>query len=417
MKFRIWYLLFIAILSPAALWSQDNSLLNTGNWRGELTLNDSTVLPFTFSVTYGFYKDQPVYGITVINAEERIIVEDCRVSADSVSWTMPVFATKFRCRRESTTSFSGEWNNTAASKPYILKFRATYNAPRILQKPACTKGMYDLNGRYECTFSDGLPDSSKAVGLFNHLEGGLYTGTFLTETGDYRYLEGGYIACDKILLSAFDGQHAFLFIARKVSLDSISGEAWYGKYGYEKWSGRHNEKFELRNPETLTWIKDSTSINFTFNDLNGKPVSLSDERFKGKVVILQIMGSWCPNCMDETAWLSEVYRKYNAQGLEIVALAYERPGDTATQNAAIRRVRNRFDAGYTFLNTGKSGRDSASASLPFLNGIMGFPTTIYIDRTGKVRRIFTGYNGPATGSFYYRDTEETLRLIQELLSE
>lgn len=395
-----------------------DSLLRVGEWRGVLTLNDSTELPFTMSVLAGEYKTQPVYGIIIVNDIEKIQAEDVRVTRDSVTWTMPVFNTKFRCKRNGMTSFSGEWSNTAASKPYTLKFRADYGQPRFMgfHKYDC-KPTYFFGGKWECTFSPGRPDSSKAVGIFTLMENDLYTGTFLTETGDFRYLAGAYTSCDEIALSCFDGQHAYLFKA-KLGMDNIiRGKFWSGKFGYENWTAKRNDKFELRDPNKLTWITDSTNVNFTFNDLSGKPVSLSDPQFQGKVVIVQIMGTWCPNCMDETAWLADVYNRYHPQGLEIIALAYERPGDTATQNNAIRRLQERYHANYTFLNTGKSGAAGASASLPFLNGVMGFPTTIYIDRSGNVRRVYTGFNGPATGQYYERDTQESLKFIQMLLGE
>lgn len=408
---RLLALVVCFLLLTDNAFAQTSTLLLAGQWRGVLTLNDTTELPFTFEITHG---DGGSF-LTVINAQERILVDAFRFTSDSVWWTMPVFNTKFRCKRESDVAFSGEWNNTAASKPYVLKFKAVYNRPRITPLAAPCTGRHNFSGKYECTFSPGEKDSSKAVGLFSLEKDGRYTGTFLTETGDYRYLEGAEIACDEVALSCFDGQHAFLFTFKWSPRGAIDGKFWSGKYWYEAWEGKSNPGFGLRNPESLTWITDSSHVNFTFNDLHGKPVSLSD--YRGKVVLVQIMGSWCPNCMDETQWLAPVYDKYKAQGFEVIALAYERKGDTATQNAAIRRVKNRFNANYTFLNTGKSGKDSAAASLPFLNGIMSFPTTIYIDRSGNVRKTYTGFNGPATGAYYTKDTEEALRFIQQLLAE
>ncbi|HET6992026.1 MAG TPA: TlpA disulfide reductase family protein, partial [Bacteroidia bacterium] len=286
---------------------------------------------------------------------------------------------------------------------------------RFINLTDCDKTL-NYSGKFECDFSPGTADSSKAIGIFKQ-DGWKITGTFLTETGDYRFLEGELMNCSEMDVSCFDGSHAFLFKLKPGSDGKYHGNAWYGKSGYENWIAKRNDNFQLCDPEKLTFVKDSSNINFTFNDLNGKPVSLSDPKFKGKVVIVQIMGSWCPNCMDETAWMTEVYKKYNAQGLEIIGLAYERSADTAKANTNIRRLKNHYGVDYTLLNTGKSGRDAASASLPFLNGIMSFPTTIYIDRNGKVRMVYTGYNGPATGTAYEKDSAEALRLIQQLLSE
>lgn len=386
-----------------------------GSWRGLLTLNDSTELPFTFDISNSGKTDNGPLELTIHNAEERIVVEDFRLTFDTISWRMPVFDSWFKCKRESDTSFSGTFYNRSSSRPYELNFRAEYGKQRF-QPGSWYKAPMSIDGKWECTFSPGTADSSKAIGLF---AGGIMrtTGTFLTETGDYRYLEGCFTAFNEMQLSCFDGSHAFLFKAARLADGTLKGDAYYGKFGHETWVAKRNDKFELRDPEKLTWITDSSNVNFTFMDLNGKPVSLSDPRFKGKVVVVQIMGSWCPNCMDETAWMSELYNKYHTQGFEVIALAYERSTDTAKANPNIRRVRDKYAAQYTFLNTGKTGKDAASASLPFLNGIMSFPTTIYIDRNGKVRMVYTGFNGPATGEAYRKDTESAERLIQKLLSE
>ncbi|CAN5299113.1 hypothetical protein BH09BAC5_BH09BAC5_00420 [soil metagenome] len=392
--------------------SQAPLRIHIGEWKGELILNDSTQLPFSFSTDL----DPSGYTLVIHNASENIKVENLAVTKDSINWNMPVFDSWFKCKIDSLGGFHGMFFNNSASKPYELKFIGEFNKRRY---PVAYHTKNKISGgKYECTFSPGLSDSSKAIGIFNYDEKySKLNGTFLTETGDYRFLEGDYISKSTFEVSCFDGSHAFLFRAKEDKNGNLSGSVWYGKFGYENWIGNRNDNFKLRDPETLTYVKDSSKINFTFNDLNGKPVSLSDPQFKGKVVIIQIMGSWCPNCMDETAWMTEVYNKYHEQGLEIVALSYERSADTSKSNPNIRRVQNHFHSNYTFLNTGLSGSKGASESLPFLNGIMSFPTTIYIDKNGKVRMVFTGFNGPATGAAYEKDTNEALRLIQQLLAE
>jgi thiol-disulfide isomerase/thioredoxin len=385
--------------------------IRAGEWRGVLTLNDTTELPFTFTLDL-----QPARNtLTIHNATENIQVENLLIKGDSINWHMPVFDSWFRCKIDSLGGFHGRFYNRAASKPYELKFRAECGRSRFYNLTSCDRTA-NYSGKYECDFSPGTADSSKAIGIFKQT-GWKITGTFLTETGDYRFLEGELVNCNELAVSCFDGSHAFLFKMKPGRDGKYIGFVWYGKYGHENWTAKSNENFQLRDPEKLTFVKDSSNINFTFNDLNGKPVSLSDPKFKGKVVIIQIMGSWCPNCMDETAWMTDVYKNYNSQGLEVIGLAYERSSDTAIANANIRRLQKHYGVDYTLLNTGKSGRDAASASLPFLNGIMSFPTTIYIDRSGKVRMVYTGYNGPATGVAYEKDSAEAIRLIQQLLAE
>jgi thiol-disulfide isomerase/thioredoxin len=402
----------VFLFSPVSATSK-HSPLKRGEWRGALTLNDSIEVPFTFTLT----TDSGGYTMVIHNAEENIFISNIRVAQnDSFGWRMPVFDSWFKCKRKNDTAFSGTWFNNSASKPYRLQFNARYAEYRIWNHSYFAAHFPPAKG--EATFNPGTADEYKAIGLFTmrmHKNSFLVTGTFQTETGDYRYLEGQSRGLETVL-SCFDGSHAFLFVMQNRN-DTFYGDFYSGKFGHEKFIMVRNESFQLRDPEKLTYVTDSSKINFTFSDLYGKPVSLSDPQFRGKVVILQVMGSWCPNCMDETAWMNEMYKKYHAQGLEIIALAYERSPDTAKANPNIRRVKERFHAEYTFLNTGKSGRDSASASLPFLNGIMSFPTTIYLDRAGNVRKVYTGFNGPATGEAYRKDTTEAEEFIKLLLDE
>ncbi|MCU0432205.1 MAG: TlpA family protein disulfide reductase [Bacteroidia bacterium] len=390
--------------------AQQPELLKPGMWRGVLKLNDTTDLPFSFSVVPGA-KQQ----LIITNGEERIFAEQLSITADSVNWRMPVFDSGFRCRRDSATAFHGIWVNRNGKNPVNVPFKAVHGQVRFPAEKPGFRGV-DVDGRWACSFSPGKADSSAAVGIFTSTPRGII-GTFLTETGDYRYLQGDFVKADVFKLSCFDGAHAFLFRAQILPDGTISGRFWSGTSWTEPWTAYRNESYQLRNPEQLTWVTDSSKIGFTFRDLNGNPVSLSDPRFEGKVVVVQLMGSWCPNCMDETRWLAGLHKKYANSGFEVVALCYERSTDTARANANIRRMKTNLNANYLFLNTGLSGKDQASASLPFLNGVMAFPTTLYIDRTGKVRKIHTGFSGPGTGAEYERFTSEMNVFIQQLLAE
>jgi thiol-disulfide isomerase/thioredoxin len=272
----------------------------------------------------------------------------------------------------------------------------------------------DISGRWETDFSRGTEDSSKAIGVFkqrkNHLEG-----TFLTPTGDYRFLEGS-VDGKNLTLSCFDGSHAFLFKGEINGNESLIGTFWSGLHWSEPWTARRNESFELPNPDSLTFLKQGyKKLEFSFPDLEGKKVSLADEKFKNKVVIVQIMGSWCPNCMDETVFLSNLYNKKNKKDLEIIGLAFEKIPERAHQN--LLRLKDKFKVNYPILLAGPSDKKEAAKALPALNHIMSFPTTIFIDKKGIVRKIHTGFSGPATGSEYDKFKEEFNLFVDKLLKE
>lgn len=389
-------------------------LIKKGIWRGVFTLSEKKneiILPYNFEVSY--LKNKPV--IEIRNAEERIKVTEITIIHDSVIIKMPVFDSELRTKLIRDT-LTGVWINHSKKEKNSIPFEAYYNDPRrfVTNKDASA----DFTGKYEVTFDVGKESEYKAIGLFKQT-GNKLTGTFLTETGDYRYLEGS-VQNNTMALSCFDGSHAFLFFANSAKTtgkaDSLSGEAFYGISGKETWTAIRNETFELKDPESITYLKNpNEKITFSFPNLNGKTVSLSDEKFKNKVVIIQLMGSWCPNCMDETAYLAKVYKQYKGKGLEIVALAYERTPDFEKAKNNVLRSKKKFGADYEFLITGLSGSAKASESLPFLNKVSAFPTTIILDRKHRVKTIYTGFSGPATGKAYEQYQVKTDNLIRQLL--
>lgn len=389
---------------------------NAGIWRGVLTLSEKKnelVLPFNFNVKYE--KGKP--AIEIMNAEERIKVTEVIQKGDSVLFRMPIFDSEFKTRLRNDT-LTGLWLNHSRKEKNKIPFEAYYNDKNrfISGKEAAV----DFSGHYEVTFEPKTPDEYKAVGIFKQ-QGNKVTGTFLTETGDYRYLEGN-VQNNIMALSCFDGAHAFLFFARSKSLkgkaDSLSGKFFSGSWGTEEWTARRNDTFKLRNPENLTHLKNpQEKINFTFNNLEQKPVSLNDKRYENKPVIIQVMGSWCPNCMDESAYLAEVYKKYKAKGLEIIGIAYEKTDNTDKAIRNVTRLKERFGIDYELLITGLTGKAKASESLPFLDKVMAFPTTIIVDKKHIARVIYTGFSGPATGKAYEEYKQKTELLINKLLKE
>ena len=411
-------IVFVAALLLFAFTIDAAPMLKSGTWRGVLQLNDSMQLPFNFEAE--ILKSGT--RITFINAEERILTKEVKLLGDSVFIKMPVYDSEFRCKILGD-SLVGNWFNRARKEKNIIPFKAYHNVasrfitPPNKELPVNISVDRNFSGHWEVTFSPGTANSYKAIGQFTQQRNGAVYGTFLTETGDYRYLEGNanFIW---LRMSHFNGAFAFLFTAVSKG-DSLIGNFWSGAHGHEKWVAVKNPDFKLRSADSLTFLKPGyEKIDFTFPDTEGKNVSLSDERFKNKVVIIQIMGSWCPNCMDETAYLAELHKKYRSQGLEVVALSFERAQDIAKADENVKRVKKHYKAEYTFLVTGIAGKAAAaSEALPMLNRVMAFPTTIYIDRSGKVRKIHTGFSGPGTGENYTKLTEETDKFVRSLLKQ
>ena len=384
--------------------------IKIGQYRGILVLNEkeNIELPFNFDLI----KNKSKIIITIKNGQEKIRVDEVYLKGDSLIFKMPVFDTEFRCKLINDT-LKGYWLNNYRTTFKKIPFYAYLSNQRFLTKIQPTNSIFE--GHWETTFSPNSIDSSKAIGLFKHIEQtNLIEGTFLTETGDYRYLDGVCVD-NKLFLSCFDGSHAFLFTGTLES-STIIGKFYSGAHYQTDWLAIENKKFQLKNANEITFLKDkNTSIDFLFKDLNENLVSTKDKKFKNKAILIQIMGSWCPNCMDESIYLTEVYKKYKTQGLEIIALAFEKTTDFKKAQQHVLRLKNKFKIDYTILITQLTGKEKASETLSALNKISAFPTLLFLNKQHQVIKIHTGFNGPATGIEYDKFKNETESLLNELL--
>lgn len=381
--------------------------MKQGVWRGELQVSEDEILPFNFEIT-------AKKGMKIFNAEEVILVDDIDYRNDSIFIKMPVFEGYFALTMNDSV-MQGEFIKESLDR--ILPFKATYNTKTRFDEPIQNPTV-DISGNWEAVFSQGVKgDEYIAKGIFKQ-DGNKVTGTFLTTTGDYRYLEG-VMDGDELKLSAFDGAHAFLFTA-KVSNNAMQGTFYSGNHFNEPFIAKRNETFELPDANTLTYLKEGyDALAFTFPDTSGKMVSLKDEQFKNKVVIVQIMGSWCPNCLDESKYYSEFYKENQDKDIEFVALAFEYAKSKELAFKSIERLKDGVGINYPILlaQYGSSDKTEAQEKLPMLNQVLSYPTSIFIDKKGKVRKIHTGFNGPATGEKYVEFKKEFEGFVDMLLKE
>lgn len=378
-----------------------------GLWRGAIALNDSVDLPFSFELEAN---ETNGYGLVIYNREEEIETKVTALGEDSIKIEMPVFA-NYIVAKLGNNKLSGSYINPDA-EDYVLPFSATYgdSARFEVTEPKCC----DINKKWAVKFRPGADNEYPGIAYFDQVKN-LVKGTFLTETGDYRYLEG-VLTGNQLKLSAFDGAHLYVFLAEIKDGQQIEGLHYSGRSSVKKWMAYRDDDFELRNAESLTHLKEGYStVDFSFENLQGETVSLSDPRFKNKPVIVQIMGSWCPNCMDETRYFNELYDQYHQEGLEIVGLTFERTKDKETSLARAQKMVNDLNIEYPVLLAGSTVKDNPAELLPMLNHIMSFPTSIYLNADHSVRKIHTGFAGPGT-PYYFEYTENNRQLIEALLS-
>jgi len=403
---------FIILLFVSNLMQSKN--IKEGIYRGVLLLDEKNNIELPFNFEFKFQNKKPC--IIIHNADERITVDEIIIKGDSLNFKMAVFDTEFKTKIVKN-GLEGIWINHYRKEKNTISFKATFKEPkRFLFENEKPNPLFE--GKWEVTFSPDKSQASKAVGVFHHVEQTqLIHGTFLTETGDYRFLEGMQTG-KQMYLSCFDGSHAFLFIAQLDSNQVLNGTFYSGSHWKEDWKAKRNELFELRKADEITLVKNrDQKVSFSFLNIDGKTISLSDKKFENKPVLIQIMGSWCPNCMDESAYLSPLYKQYKDQGFEIIALAFEKSTNIEQTNKQLNRLKLRFKIDYEILNTGETGKNKASEIFPMLTDISAFPTLLFLNKQHQIVKVHTGFNGPATGKSYEDFTTETEKFIHQLINQ
>lgn len=400
--------LFCLVIVLFSTCSKKPTEIKPGIWRGIIELQGQQ-LPFNFEII----KDTSEYQVNLINASEKILLDEVRVAGDSIDMVLHIFDANLRAKVNENSLEGFFYKNH--DKTYKLPFHASFGDDFTFEK-TIDNVTTDFAGKYAVQFISDKKDTIVSVGIFTQ-KGNYLEGTFLTPTGDYRYLEGNVVN-NKLHLSTFDGNHAFLFIAAKKEDGTLAGDYWSGKSAHETWTAVRSENVVLPNAEHLTFLKEGfDKIEFSFPDVDKNLISPADEKFKNNVLILQIFGTWCPNCMDETKFLNQWYKDNKGRGVEILGLAYERKADFDYASGRVRKMKSKLGVEYEFVIAGTDDKVKASETLPMLNKVLAFPTTIFIGKDGKVKYIRTGFEGPGTGIYYEQFKERFNQVVGELLAE
>jgi peroxiredoxin len=409
--------LFIILLGVSGLLACDSSArkeLQPGVWRATLA-RDGQQLPFLFEISKN--ADRKTYNVVSMNGEERIRFDSAYFENDSIHIPMELFDSEIVAFVDGN-SLNGRYNRKHGDRVIAsLPFEARLGEKYRFFKEGEAQSTHSVAGKWSVSLVNPLTgDSTPAVGVFQQ-NGVVVEGTFLTRTGDYRYLSGS-LNGDSLYLSNFDGDNAKLFKAVIGKDGTLSGSLWSGVKSYRTWQGKREPAAKLPDPTSLTYLKPGfETVSFSLPDAEGNTVSLTDDRFKDKVVIIQILGTWCPNCMDETLFLAPWIKRNRSRGVEVVGLAFEHSEKPEISIPKIKRMSARYGVDYPILLAGTNTNEATAKALPMINKIMSYPTSIIIDRKGKVRQIHTGFSGPGTGEYYEQFVEDFNGLMDKLISE
>lgn len=337
----------------------------------------------------------------IVNGAERIPLEIKWGKDSTFTSSLPLFNTYFEGKKEKGI-LTGEWVDPSRSGDYRIPFQIM----KFKSRDFDTKVHIPLHLKYKIVFEDDTVPAILDMAIVK--EEYMIFGTVMTETGDYRYLQGEPFENNRFYLSAFDGTHLF-YLAGHLEDDKIDGIFMSGKHYLAKFTGIADANFELRKADELTWMKDSKeTLKLKVSTDEKTERSFGEKDWKGKVTLVQIMGTWCPNCTDESRFVKSMYAKYSSQGLQVVPVSFERGTDKKVAFTRINSQAKQMALPYTvYLGTGADSPQKAAAIVfAQLNHVMSFPTLILIGKDGKVKKVWTGFYGPGTGVHYVEHTKE-----------
>lgn len=392
-------LFFYSFLSNA-------QFLKQGQWRGNIHFQEGTV-PFTLEVGYP-NGDTP--QITLINGKERRVINNAIQKGDSLTIPLDPFDVAIKAKF-TAMSMEGEFHKYYRGDTF--PFSAVFGQPRMTKKSV--KSPVPVAERWDITFDPETSNMSKGVGIFEQ-NGSSITGTILTKVSDYRYLEG-MVDGDSIKLSCFDGIHAFMILGQK------SENGWKGKIIYddtysEPWVAVADPNASL--PDPFDMVQTKPGKQRPYYDLLGAGSgknAIDPTKYEGKVLIIQLFGTWCPNSHDQTTYLVDWYKKNKEKDIAILASSYEANYSQEYGLERIEKYKSVNGIEYDMVLGGRLSKTAAAMPFPFMEKIEAFPTLVIVDKQGYVRYVHSYFNGPATGSYYTEFDDRFNAIIAELLAE
>ncbi|MDC0910242.1 TlpA family protein disulfide reductase, partial [Flavobacteriaceae bacterium] len=343
--------------------SEDSEKLELGDYVGRLEVESNKYLPFNFSVTND--------STLVVQNSSEIVDFSIVYSKDSVFIKSKVFEGFIKGvlvenkingfftieSLDRSVPFSSYKNNNRFNIDFDENKKLTLN-------------------RWKFTFNPNKDNASFSVGIFNSIGENEISATFRTTTGDYGYMHGGYKE-NKIVLSTFNGSRAYLFEA-EMNKDSIEGVMYAGNHSKTIVKGVLDNDFELLNEYSLTSLRGKNQkFDFSFENTLGKLISIDDKFYDGKSMVVQLMGSWCSNCLDESKFYVDYMSKNELKDIEFVALAFEYAKTKDDALNSIRKLKKQLGINYPILlaQYGSSDKSRALEKFPMLNKIISYPTT------------------------------------------
>ncbi len=397
----------IAAFGAISAWA-DSAVSIDGRWDASLTVNGA-VIPFRLDIS----GDGPMLKGTLYNGDDKEFTTKASFENGTLVLNQEHYLTKITAtlkdgQLQGTVHMRGDQGpegNAFQAKRYVAETAPAANAPSIA-------------GNWIVPYNSAKGE--KAWRFIVRQSGGDVTAAILRVDGDTGALTGAFHD-GKWMLSHFDGSRPYLLEVTPAQDGSLAlvqkggGPRQGNLTAYREDVAQSKSLPEPSDYTTHTTMKDPNEVfAYSFPDVNGKVLSNNDPKFKGKVVLAIVTGTWCPNCHDEAQYLVQLYAKYHDKGLEIVALDFEEPeqqDDLGRVHAFIKQ----YDVPYTYLIAGAPAE--MWEKVPQAVNLNTWPATFFVGRDGKVKHIHAGFAAPASGEFNTQLKQEFTSTIEKLLAE
>lgn len=356
-------------------------------------------------IPFRFYSEGK--SIVLVNHDEEIKLTETRQSGDSTWYSFPQYGGDFIVVSKTDHHISGLWQKEGYA--HVLPFSASPEESRNLPDTASATDYYHVQ------FIKLNGDTVNATGMFND-DAHVITGSFLTSTGDYRSFEGSVVN-SKFALSHFDGRYLNYALFEKKDDQSITGVFQSNNNEPYTWSGVRLDQQPDVNLEGLITARDSAKPEFIVKSLDGVQKQFTQDDFYGQVTVVQVFGSWCPNCHDELSAFREFNDYFDSSSLVFMPVAFEYDSSLTACKERIARLFKHLNVPFEAYYGGVAKKSVSAQVFPFLSDITAYPTSVYIDKRGNIRKIQSGFTGPGTGAYYEEYKKETRQFLAELLAE
>jgi len=399
-KFLAALVIALVAIAPAAVAQSLDGL-----WDATITFNGQAI-PFRLQIA----GEGPNLKGWLFNGEDKVVASGASFQNGSLVLNFDSYAAKLEAKLQDG-ELVGQYGP-------MLKKTYPVTAQRHKAEPSSSASAPSINGLWEVAVKSSKGEQAWRL-IVQQKSASNVSAAILRVDGDTGALTGGY-KDGKFVLSHFSGGRPALMVLTP-GADGTLAIDMTDLHGTSQLSATRPDVARAKglapptDPDHHTTVKDASQpFQFSAPDLNGKIVSNADARFQGKVVLVNVTGSWCPNCHDEAPFLAELYRKYHSQGLEVVALSFEEE-DQLKNPARLRAFMKEYGIDYTVLLGGTPDERDAKLTQPV--NLNSWPTTFFLGRDGRVRFVHAGFPGPASGELYRQAAHEFYSQVESLLAE